>query len=243
MSKQCKNCGTDLPEDASFCPRCAQSQIERREVKPPRLWRKKALITAGCALVLAAVLCLSLSACGEKTSPEEEMLMTPATIDPPAKIETKPVNETIEITMDNWQDYFEEYDEDVWELDAFQELDKLTNCAYLVLKDEYASRLVEEKSSVTFEIKCFLDEYHITADVENRTWQREFVKADETRSPVTEERNCYSLSRLKGRDAYGADVYNRAVLNKNVMTGAAEGDFHCLTSYEILRVTGTLALM
>ena len=50
MSKQCKNCGTDLPEDASFCPRCAQSQIERREVKPPRLWRKKALITAGCVL-------------------------------------------------------------------------------------------------------------------------------------------------------------------------------------------------
>lgn len=98
------------------------------------------------ALLLAAVLCLSLSACGEKTSPEEEMLMTPATIDPPAKIETKPVNETIEITMDNWQDYFEEYDEDVWELDAFQELDKLTNCAYLVLKDEYASRLVEEKA-------------------------------------------------------------------------------------------------
>ena len=194
------------------------------------------------ALLLAAVLCLSLSACGEKTSPEEEMLMTPATIEPLAKIETKPVNETIEITMDNWQDYFEEYDEDVWELNAFQELDKLTNCAYLVLKDEYASRLVEEKSSVTFEIKCFLDEYHITADVENRTWQREFVKADETRSPVTEERNCYSLSRLKGRDAYGADVYNRAVLNRNVMTGAAEGDFYCLTSYEILRVTGTLAL-
>ena len=54
MSKQCKNCGTDLPEDASFCPRCAQSQIERRAIKPPRLWRKKALITAGCALVLAA---------------------------------------------------------------------------------------------------------------------------------------------------------------------------------------------
>ena len=65
MSKQCKNCGTDLPEDASFCPRCAQSQIERREVKPPRLWRKKALIAVGCVLVLAAaVLCLSLAVRG-----------------------------------------------------------------------------------------------------------------------------------------------------------------------------------
>lgn len=65
MSKQCKNCGTDLPEDASFCPRCAQSQIERREVKPPRLWRKKALIAVGCVLVLAAaVLCPSLAVRG-----------------------------------------------------------------------------------------------------------------------------------------------------------------------------------
>lgn len=29
MSKQCKNCGAELPEGASFCPHCAQSQIER----------------------------------------------------------------------------------------------------------------------------------------------------------------------------------------------------------------------
>lgn len=35
MSKQCKYCGSQLPEAASFCPRCAQSQIERKEAKPP----------------------------------------------------------------------------------------------------------------------------------------------------------------------------------------------------------------
>lgn len=35
MSKQCGNCGAQLPEAASFCPHCAQSQIERKEVKPP----------------------------------------------------------------------------------------------------------------------------------------------------------------------------------------------------------------
>ena len=52
MDKQCRNCGADLPEGASFCPHCAQSQIERQEVKPPRLWRKKALIAALCAHVL-----------------------------------------------------------------------------------------------------------------------------------------------------------------------------------------------
>ena len=52
MNKKCRNCGADLPEDASFCPHCAQSQIERQEVKPPRLWRKKALLAALCVLVL-----------------------------------------------------------------------------------------------------------------------------------------------------------------------------------------------
>lgn len=55
MSKKCKNCGAELPEDASFCPHCAQSQIEKTEVKPPRPWRKKALIAASCAFLLVLV--------------------------------------------------------------------------------------------------------------------------------------------------------------------------------------------
>ena len=55
MRKKCKNCGAELPEDASFCPHCAQSQIEKAEVKPPRPWRKKALIAASCAVLLVLV--------------------------------------------------------------------------------------------------------------------------------------------------------------------------------------------
>ena len=54
MSKICKNCGAELPDDASFCPHCAHSQIERTEVKPLHPWRKKVLIALGCVLVLAA---------------------------------------------------------------------------------------------------------------------------------------------------------------------------------------------
>ena len=56
MSKKCRNCGAELPEGAAFCPSCTQSQIERAEVKPPRLWRKKA------AIVLMAVLLLCIAA-------------------------------------------------------------------------------------------------------------------------------------------------------------------------------------
>lgn len=50
--KKCRNCGAYLPEGASFCPHCTQSQIEKQEVKPPHLWRKKALIAALAVLVL-----------------------------------------------------------------------------------------------------------------------------------------------------------------------------------------------
>lgn len=52
MSKKCGNCGAELPEGASFCPHCTQSQVERAEVKPPRLWRKKTLYALLGALVL-----------------------------------------------------------------------------------------------------------------------------------------------------------------------------------------------
>lgn len=54
MSKNCRYCGAPLPEDASFCPRCARSQIDRTAMKPPRLWRKKTLYILLGALLLAA---------------------------------------------------------------------------------------------------------------------------------------------------------------------------------------------
>ena len=57
MSKKCMYCGAQLPEDASFCPHCAQSQIVKTETVPPHLWRKKALIVSVC-LAAAAVIAL-----------------------------------------------------------------------------------------------------------------------------------------------------------------------------------------
>ena len=55
MAKKCKNCGTELPESASFCPHCTQSQIDRTEVKPPRLWRKKTLYVLLSLLLLTGI--------------------------------------------------------------------------------------------------------------------------------------------------------------------------------------------
>ena len=55
MSKICKNCGAYLPEGAAFCPHCATEQVERQEVKVPRLWRKWALLGVVLAVILAVI--------------------------------------------------------------------------------------------------------------------------------------------------------------------------------------------
>lgn len=56
MSKTCKNCGAELPEGASFCPHCTAVQAEKQTVKPPRRWRKKALLGLIVLVLLAVVL-------------------------------------------------------------------------------------------------------------------------------------------------------------------------------------------
>lgn len=56
MGKTCINCGAELPEEASFCPHCAQSQIEKTKTAPPRLWRKKTFIAGLGVVVLAVVI-------------------------------------------------------------------------------------------------------------------------------------------------------------------------------------------
>ena len=55
MSKECIKCGHPLPDNASFCPHCTAVQMEKKEVKPPRRWKKKVLMVLGILAVVAAV--------------------------------------------------------------------------------------------------------------------------------------------------------------------------------------------
>lgn len=57
----CPHCGAQLPGDASFCPHCARSVRERKEISPPRHVPRRALASA-LMIVVAAVLVLSLTA-------------------------------------------------------------------------------------------------------------------------------------------------------------------------------------
>ena len=62
MSKKCIKCGEILPDDASFCPHCTTVQTEKKEIKTPRKWRKKAVI--GVAVLAALMVTVAFFAVG-----------------------------------------------------------------------------------------------------------------------------------------------------------------------------------
>ena len=55
QQKTCPHCGAQLPDAASFCPHCAQSVTQRRELHPPRRLPRRVLRGALLVLVLGAL--------------------------------------------------------------------------------------------------------------------------------------------------------------------------------------------
>lgn len=53
MSYICPHCGSPLPDEAAFCPRCAQTVRPRRSPRQPVPLRKRVILGL-LALVLAA---------------------------------------------------------------------------------------------------------------------------------------------------------------------------------------------
>lgn len=52
--KNCVNCGKSLPDEAEFCPFCTAVQSEKIEIKPPRPWKKRAVIIGIIAVIVIA---------------------------------------------------------------------------------------------------------------------------------------------------------------------------------------------
>ena len=97
------------------------------------------------SLLLALVLCLSLCACGTKTG-------------------------TIEITLDNWQQYFEIQEIINWHEDEFGDTSSLWVRYVLCVKAEYADRIVLEESDVAVEYIKYEQTVPVTIDFANKEY-------------------------------------------------------------------------
>ena len=56
--KNCPHCGARMPEEMSFCPHCAKSVNNRKEIHPPRRLSRRAVCVL---LIFLAVLVLALA--------------------------------------------------------------------------------------------------------------------------------------------------------------------------------------
>lgn len=97
------------------------------------------------SLLLALVMCLSLCACGGNDTPETE-----APTETTAPIQTEPQNTTIEITLDNWMEYFEFRRVVVDRRNGFNELTEFYPNMNMCLKPEWAEVATEMEVAVEY---------------------------------------------------------------------------------------------
>ena len=98
--------------------------------------------------MIAFALCLSLCACGGKTEepknenekPEQDVVITETE---PVILETEPQFTTVELTLDNWQEYYELAETPNFRKNAFGEVEGFEGAGVeLRLKEEYMQRFV-----------------------------------------------------------------------------------------------------
>ena len=92
MSKRCIKCGVKLPDEASFCPNCMTSQVEREHIEPPKPRRKKPLLTLGLLVLAAAAAALAIWLAGRGGQQPAGPSASPPVSGEPAPNDPSPVS-------------------------------------------------------------------------------------------------------------------------------------------------------
>lgn len=143
------------------------------------------------SLLLALVMCLSLAACGNAEKPKQNKTendyigvstnqtentdSTDYQTEYTAPTETEPKVQVVEITMDNWQDYFEikQCVEGDVNTNAFDEVESVGYYIYTVftLKEEYAEKIDTDESQLAIEYSGNIKSRHITINATDFTYE------------------------------------------------------------------------
>lgn len=146
-------------------------------------------------------------------------------------IPPEPEYTAVEITMDNWQDYFELKVVENWEKNDFGEVDTLVLSSGLALRDEYRENaLGDGKTEITYEMAFDFGERSIEIDFENQTY--EFTSGMRWKEPQTE------VLSIKNFDEISFHNYWIDHNSYNSYHAAFVGD-----NLELLRIEGTLCLL
>lgn len=163
------------------------------------------------AILLAAVMCFSLVACGGEKGTTT----------------TEPQYETVEITLDNWQEYFEVRPESfVFTENSFGEVSDIEVDIYLMTKDGIVCDVSNCNIAVEWEYTWGYTSFVINRENETITYYGAVPS-----NPGTQ--NADKTMRAIG-DSFGCTIFSHNV-------GALEGEmFPQLLSVDVIRIEGTL---
>lgn len=167
------------------------------------------------ALLLVAVMCFSLAACGGDNEASNNN-------EPQTNESGEKTAKAVEISIDNWQEYFEIVEREETEKNEFEEIEDMYKGVYLVLKDEY--EMVGYDTSIAIEYNYIEEWRYVEIDKENGVLTiGELVpdKENEEMNGLTKEIIYSKTSLTNGRSW-------------------SEGMQAVPTNFEIVRIQGTL---
>jgi len=82
----------------------------------------------------------------------------------------EPACTEVQITLDNWQDYFELKPIDVWDTNDFGETDELRCMEALFVRPEFADKIVWDKTNLIVEFTIAHSYVQCEIDFENKEW-------------------------------------------------------------------------
>ncbi len=215
------------------------------------------------ALLLAAVLCLSLTACGNGKTEENTGTSQGQTTDNSLQDTDEPSNaelteQTVEITLDNWQDYFE-FRPDVHVLkDSYNEITGMQVIFKFFPKEAIAENIAVpdalDDDRIVFDVQ-YIDPYACIYRYDLNTQELTVGEFTEGSSPYSADdllpsydcSGTYDSSRDAGyfpEDGYRVidfplNRYDDCVVKDNII----ESYGYAISSVEITRIKGTITIL